>query len=101
MWSQAPAQTTYNLLGRILRVYMLYSTLPLSFILILQYFVDQRHLVAFSVVVQAYWRLKVDGSNIILSGDLAPPDECIKIGKSGKQTQYFKAERGNVLYFYS
>ena len=45
---------------------------------ILQYFVDQRHLVAFSVVVQAYWRLKVDGSNIILSGDLAPPEECIK-----------------------
>ena len=51
---------------------------------LLQYFVEQKHLVAFSVIVQAYWRLKVDGSQIILSGDLAPPDECVKIGKSGK-----------------
>jgi hypothetical protein len=47
--------------------------------------VEQKHLVAFSVIVQAYWRLKVDGSNIILSGDLTPPEECVKIGKSGKK----------------
>ena len=51
----------------------------------LQYFVDQKHLVAFSVIVQAYWRLKVDGSNIILGGDIAPPDVCLKIGKRGKK----------------
>ena len=59
---------------------------------LLQYFVEQKHLVAFSVIVQAYWRLKVDGSQIILSGDLAPPDECVKIGKSGKKI-IFKVER--------
>ena len=51
---------------------------------ILQIFVEQKHLVAFSVIVQAYWRLKVDGSNIILAGDIAPPEECMKVGKSGE-----------------
>ena len=60
---------------------------------LLQYFVEQKHLVAFSVIVQAYWRLKVDGSQIILSGDLAPPDECVRIGKSGKNVIFKLVER--------
>ena len=47
-------------------------------------------MVAFAVIVQAYWTLNVDGSNIILRGDIAPPDECMKIDKSGKR----RGERG-------
>ena len=46
------------------------------------------------MIVQAYWTLKVDGSNIILSGDLAPPDECIKIGKSGKKNFNLEFQTG-------
>lgn len=54
------------------------------FFLFPQIFVEQRQLVAFSAIVQAYWRLKVDGSDIILSGDIAPPDVCMKVGKCGE-----------------
>lgn len=40
----------------------------------LQSFVNVRDLVGFSVIVQAYWRLKVDGNHSIFRGDIAPPD---------------------------
>ena len=33
-----------------------------------------KDLVGFSVIVQTYWRLKVDGSHSIFRGDIAPPD---------------------------
>ena len=40
----------------------------------LQRFTSVKDLVGFSVIVQAYWKLKVDGSHSILRGDIAPPD---------------------------
>ena len=51
---------------------------------------EQKHLVAFAVIAQAYWTLNVDGSNFVLRGDIAPPEECLKIDKSGKRER----ERG-------
>ena len=38
----------------------------------LQTFRNMKALIGFCVTVQTYWWLKVDGSHIILSGDVAP-----------------------------
>lgn len=40
----------------------------------MQHFASVKDLVGFSVIAEAYWRLKVDGRHSIFHGDIAPPD---------------------------
>ena len=53
-------------------------------ILYLQTFKNNKDLVGFCVIVQTYWWLKVDGSHVILNGDVAPPEGSLgfRFGKT-------------------
>ena len=67
-----------------------YSPLLLQLILtiILQNFKSVSDLVGFSVTVQTYWWLKVDGNHVILTGDIAPDERTLRVGfgRSSKST---------------
>ena len=47
-----------------------------------------KDLVGFSVIVQTYWRLKVDGSHIIFRGDIASPDGRLYHLSLAKNSKY-------------